>query len=84
MLVVFTDIHNLLEQKNGEMLYKTNFGKQFYLEIFLGGDWKFLLTMMGLNAANSKYTCLYCKIDKKDRIINLICPNHKICIAQSL
>ena len=64
---IFTDINNLLEQKNGEILYETKCGKKFYLEIYLGGDLKFLLTGMGLNAANSKYACLYCKIDKKDR-----------------
>ena len=28
---------------------------------------KFLLTALGLNAANSKYSCLYCKIDKQNR-----------------
>jgi hypothetical protein len=44
-----------LEQKNGEILYESKFGKQFYLELFLDGDLKFLLTVMGINAANSNY-----------------------------
>jgi hypothetical protein len=38
--------------------------KHYYLALFLGGDMQFLLTALGLNAANSKYSCLYCKIDK--------------------
>ena len=81
---IFTDINNFLEQKNGEILYETKFGKQFYLELFLDGDLKFLLTVMGINAANSNYTCLYCRIDPPKKKTDLICPNHKIFIGQSL
>jgi hypothetical protein len=80
---IFTDINNFLEQKNGEILYESKFGKQFYLELFLDGDLKFLLTVMGINAANSNYTCLYCRIDPQKKT-DLICPNHKIFIGQSL
>jgi hypothetical protein len=32
------------------------------LEIFVEGDMKFLLTALGLNAANSKFPCQNCKI----------------------
>ena len=38
-----------------------------YIAIFLGGDMKFLLTVLGMNAANANCACLYCKIEKKNR-----------------
>ena len=37
------------------------------LESFLGGDYKFLLTVMGLKGATSLYACLWCKIHKDKR-----------------
>ena len=65
---IFTDINKLLSQKdtNGFIPYKVN-GKEYLLEIFLGGDMKFLLTMLGMNAANAKYACIYCKVEKSSR-----------------
>ena len=45
-------------------------GVHFSPEIFLGGDMKFLLTIMGMNtnAAASEYICLYCLAKKDDRL----------------
>ena len=36
-------------------------GESYELEVFLGGDWKFLSLVCGLNAANSDYSCIWCK-----------------------
>ena len=36
-------------------------GHSYNLQYFLGGDWKFLSLICGLNAANSKYSCIWCK-----------------------
>ena len=41
--------------------------KKVKLEFFLGGDYKFLLTVMGLKGATSLYACLWCKIHKDKR-----------------
>ena len=35
-------------------------GINFKLEVFLSGDWKFLALILGLDAANSTYSCLWC------------------------
>lgn len=42
-------------------------GQEVKLEFFLGGDYKFLLTVMGLKGATSLYACLWCKIHKDKR-----------------
>jgi hypothetical protein len=42
-------------------------GVEYKLDIFLGGDYKILLIIMGLSAASSDYACLWCKIFKHDR-----------------
>ena len=41
-------------------------GKLTKFTFFLGGDYKFLLTACGMNAANSKFACIYCEAEKKD------------------
>lgn len=64
---IFYQINNLLSQSNGNIVYETKSKKKFRLEIFLGGDMKFLLTVLGMNAANANFACLYCKIEKKNR-----------------
>ena len=62
------DINELLKRgENGNIPFTTSNGIDVNLEIFVGGDMKFLLLVCGLNAANSKHSCLYCKVDKKDR-----------------
>ena len=32
------------------------------IELFLGGDYKFLLMVLGMNAAMAKYACVYCYV----------------------
>lgn len=56
---VFSEINSLIEQ--GAI---TVDGQEVKLEFFLGGDYKFLLTVMGLKGATSLYACLWCKIHK--------------------
>lgn len=51
----FQKINALLETKNddGYVPYTSNLtNKNYRLEFFLGGDMKFLLTVLGMNAAN--------------------------------
>ena len=50
--------------KKGSMLVDE---KEVKLEFFLGGDYKFLLMIMGLNTANADYACLWCAIHKEFR-----------------
>jgi len=65
---IFNEINEIMGTSiNGEIPFECSNGKTYYHELFLGGDMKFLLTALGLNAANSKYSCLYCKIDKYSR-----------------
>lgn len=40
--------------------------KKYKIKKFLGGDWKFMACVLGLNAANSKYPCLWCTCAQKD------------------
>ena len=62
---IFNDINDIMGTSIiGEIPFECSNGKAYYLELFLGGDMNFLLTALGLNAANSKYSCLCCKIDK--------------------
>ncbi|KAK3735181.1 hypothetical protein QZH41_000466 [Actinostola sp. cb2023] len=37
------------------------------LEFFLGGDYKFLLIAMGMKAANSSHSCIWCKVSSAQR-----------------
>lgn len=41
--------------------------EEVHLSFVLGGDYKFLLLIMGMNAAHSNYACLYCKVTKNER-----------------
>ena len=36
-------------------------------EFFLGGDYKFLLLLLGLKGATSNYACIWCKVHKSER-----------------
>lgn len=42
-------------------------GKDIHTEFFLGGDYKFILMMLGLKGAISNYACAWCKVHKNDR-----------------
>lgn len=55
---IFYQINNLLSQSNGNIVYETKSKKKFRIEIFRSGDMKFLLTVLGMNAANSKFCML--------------------------
>lgn len=37
-------------------------GEEYDVEVFVGGDYKFLLTVLGLNAAMASYACAYCYV----------------------
>ena len=39
-------------------------GKTFDVRYFFGGDLKFILSCLGMKAANSRNSCIYCRCDK--------------------
>lgn len=56
---IFDDVNDIIKTKrNDKIIYTTSSGRQFDLELFLGGDMKFLLLALDLNAAYSKYASL--------------------------
>ncbi|CAB3986755.1 NACHT, LRR and PYD domains-containing 12 [Paramuricea clavata] len=59
---LFNKINGLI--KTGSILIN---GEYVKLEFFLGGDLKFLLMIIGMDAASSKYACLWCLANKDDR-----------------
>ena len=42
-------------------------GQEIKTELYLGGDYKFILLMLGLKGATSNYACAWCKTHKNDR-----------------
>ena len=42
-------------------------GIDFKIVYYLGGDWKFLAMVTGIDAASSDYACIWCKCKKDDR-----------------
>ena len=42
-------------------------GIKYDIELFLGGDWKFLAIVCGLDSATSQYSCIWCKCPKSER-----------------
>ncbi len=58
---IFSDINELIDEDGTATI------GDYKVEFFVGGDMKFLLTVLGLSMANSNYACIYCKIHKKDR-----------------
>ena len=42
--------------------YVTIDGETYEVELYLGGDYKMLLCVMGMNAACAHYACLFCYI----------------------
>lgn len=57
--MIFQEINNLIQVS--EITINES---RFNLEFFLGGDYKSLLMMLGMKAATSNFTCLWCKIHK--------------------
>ena len=65
---ILNSINDLLgRDRNGKIPFVTSNGIDVDLELFIGGDMKFLLIVCGLNAANSKHACLYCKVHKDSK-----------------
>ena len=42
-------------------------GHQFKIEFYLGADMKYLAICLGLQAANAKYSCIWCKCPAAER-----------------
>jgi len=42
-------------------------GVCFDIELFLGGDWKFLAMICGIDSASSTYSCIWCKCPRHER-----------------
>jgi hypothetical protein len=54
---IFTDINELVLDKKIDVD-----GQTINLEFFLGGDYKFILLLLGLSGATSNYACSWCKV----------------------
>ncbi|CAB4013607.1 Hypothetical predicted protein, partial [Paramuricea clavata] len=59
---IFEQVNKLVKDKSIEVN-----GISIPVELYLGGDYKFLLLMMGMKGATSDYACIWCKVHKKDR-----------------
>ncbi|EXX72016.1 hypothetical protein RirG_073320 [Rhizophagus irregularis DAOM 197198w] len=42
-------------------------GVHWPIKFYFSGDWKFTYIILGLNAPNSEYFCLFCECDAKSR-----------------
>lgn len=42
-------------------------GVKYKVEYYLGGDWKFLACVTGIDSASSRYACIWCKCSAEDR-----------------
>ena len=42
-------------------------GVHYKIECYLGGDWKFLAIITGINSASGRYACIWCKCPAEDR-----------------
>ena len=42
-------------------------GIKFDVHFYLGGDWKFIASVCGLDAANATFSCIWCKCAKTER-----------------
>ena len=59
---VCQDINILIQEKQMDVD-----GETVNLEIFLCGDCKLILLLMGLTGATSNYSCVWCKLHKNER-----------------
>lgn len=46
-------------------------GHEFTVNLYLGGDWKFLAVLCGIDAANAHYSCIWCKCPSNERYNNM-------------
>jgi hypothetical protein len=60
--LIFQEINNLIQ-----VSAITINNSRLNLEFFLGGDYKFLLLMLGMKSATSNVACIWCKIHKEFR-----------------
>lgn len=60
--LIFQEINNLIQ-----VSAITINNSKLNLEFFLGGDYKFLLLMLGMKSATSNFACVWCKIHKEFR-----------------
>lgn len=44
---------------------------QVEIELYLGGDYKFLLMVLGMNAAMAKYACVFCYVHAVSQTLSL-------------
>jgi len=70
----FADVFNEINKLNSENKIEVN-DRVINLEFFLGGDYKFILLMMGLKGTTSHYAHAWCKVHKDNRW-NTSCPLH--------
>ena len=42
-------------------------GKIYNIQFFLGGDWKYLATICGIESVGAEYSCFWCKCPKSQR-----------------
>jgi len=59
---LFKEINSLIDSAK-----LTVDGQDLNTEFYLGGDYKFILLMLGLRGATSNYACAWCKVHKADR-----------------
>ncbi|XP_028408194.1 uncharacterized protein LOC114530773 [Dendronephthya gigantea] len=65
--VSFKDCWNEINKVIHDGQVEINPGHAIPVEVFLGGDYKFLLLISGRAAANANYACLWCTIHKDQR-----------------
>ena len=59
---ILADINQLVDEKEINVDRQT-----IKLDFFLGGDYKFILLILGLSSATSNHACAWCKIHKDER-----------------
>ena len=42
-------------------------GETYQIDYYLGGDWKFLACITGIDSAHSQFACICCKCSMTDR-----------------
>ncbi|RIB07881.1 hypothetical protein C2G38_2213141 [Gigaspora rosea] len=64
-MMCLNPIINTVDLKNNGIVDKD--GIHWPIEFYFSGDWKFAYIIMGQNAPNSEYFCLYCECNSKSR-----------------
>ena len=73
---VFMSINELFSSKSVEVN-----GEEVQVNVCMGGDYKFILMVLGMAGATSNYACRYCKIHTNDVGI---CLKHMISTAKKI